>query len=368
MERLLCSPPSYWGLCLGSFGSAEWRYLKRCFYSLSHLRFSFLYRWLQNKQNKYLVLAGLTVGLGFLTKYQAVVAGIVMLVSIMFLARGQLKWAYLRFTLAVVAAVLVVIPWIVVAYRFTLSRFSVNGSTPCRWEPRKISIQRPLPLTDILLNRDSLAYSNFHPISIFLYVAGLAGLVFLLWRHSKGDKFILIWFASIFIFFTFIENKEWRYVLPLFPALAIAAAVFILFLYGKVGGRMEKAAHSKQEAKRARLALALLVALAAGAMAYSVYDAYSMASAFDIQIQLEPATLYALNHMQNNQSIMVLCTIQPLQPRHDKILPRQKRQHPNPNLPIPHSCPLTPTRPPSTSPNSSVNANKTTSKYLFTYE
>ena len=41
-------------------------------------------------------------------------------------------------------------------------------------------------------------------------------------------------------------------------------------------------------------------------MAYSVYDAYSIAATFNIKIEIEPATVYAMNRMQNNQSIMVL--------------------------------------------------------------
>jgi hypothetical protein len=41
-------------------------------------------------------------------------------------------------------------------------------------------------------------------------------------------------------------------------------------------------------------------------MAYSINDAYSITSTFNIQIQLEPATVYAMGHMQNNESIMVL--------------------------------------------------------------
>ena len=45
----------------------------------------------------------------------------------------------------------------------------------------------------------------------------------------------------------------------------------------------------------------------AGAMAYSVYDAYSVTAYFDITIELEPATVYAMNRIQSNQSIMVLC-------------------------------------------------------------
>ena len=50
----------------------------------------------------------------------------------------------------------------------------------------------------------------------------------------------------------------------------------------------------------------MFIVLVAGAMAYSVYDAYSITSTFNIQIELEPATVYAMNHMQNNESIMVL--------------------------------------------------------------
>src|ERR1700690_2913130 len=82
----------------------------------------FFLRWLQNKQDKYLVLAGLAVGLGFLTKYQAVVAGVIMVVSLLFLVRGQLKRAFSRFTLAIAAAVLVIVPWIVIAYQVYASK------------------------------------------------------------------------------------------------------------------------------------------------------------------------------------------------------------------------------------------------------
>jgi 4-amino-4-deoxy-L-arabinose transferase-like glycosyltransferase len=265
------------------------------------------FRWLQNKQDKYLVLAGLAVGFGFLTKYQAVVAGVVMLVSILFLARGQLKRTFSRFTLAVAAAVLVVVPWVIIAYRvyatkiFSQWLYALQVGNPGK---SVYSDRYPAPifyLIDIVW-----PYNTFHPISIGLYIAGIAGLVFLAWRHTKSDQYVLIWFATVFVFFTFISNKEWRYVLPLFPALAIAAAVLILFLYGKAEGTWKRQVVFSKK-RTAKLAAGALVVLVAGAMAYSVYETYSVVSGFDIQIELEPAAVYALNHMQNNQSIMVLC-------------------------------------------------------------
>ena len=147
-------------------------------------------------------------------------------------------------------------------------------------------------------------YEAFHPISIVLYGLGLAGLVFLLLRRRKADKFVLIWFACIYIFFTLITNKEWRYVLPLFPALAIAASALVMFLFDKLGawsirGRLDRTRLQK-------VAAGALLVLVAGAAAFSVYEAYTVESYFDVQIELEPATVYAMNRMEDNQSIMVL--------------------------------------------------------------
>jgi 4-amino-4-deoxy-L-arabinose transferase-like glycosyltransferase len=266
----------------------------------------FFFRWFQNRQDKYLVLGGLAVGLGFLTKYQAIIAGVIMVLSILFLARGQLKRAFSRFTVLVVTAVLVVVPWVVVAYQVYASKifsqwlYALQVGNP---EKSVYSDRYPSPIFYFI--EMVWPYSNIHPISIFLYIAGLAGLGVLVWRHSKGDKFVLIWFASIFIFFTFIENKEWRYVLPLFPALAISAAVLILFIYGKVDGAWTKKVNVNKKST-AKFAAGLFIVLVAGAIAYSINDAYSIAATFNIKIEIDPATVYAMSRMQSNQSIMVL--------------------------------------------------------------
>ena len=42
----------------------------------------FFYRWLKSHQNRMLVFSGLALGLGFLTKYQVLAAGAVMIVSL----------------------------------------------------------------------------------------------------------------------------------------------------------------------------------------------------------------------------------------------------------------------------------------------
>lgn len=265
------------------------------------------FRWLQNRDDKMLVFSGLAVGLGFLTKYQMIVAGVIMALSILFLARGQLKWAFTRFTLLIVTAVLVVTPWIVIGYQvyankiFSQWLYALQVGNP---ERLLYSDRYPLPIFYFI--EMVWPYNSIHPISIFLYIAGLLGLGVLAWRHNKADKFVLIWFVSVLVFFSFIENKQWRYVLPLFPALAISAAALILFFYGKVESVWKRQVNVNKK-RAAKFAAGLFIVLIAGAMVYSVNDAYYVVTTFDIHIELEPVTDYAMNHLTNNESIMVLC-------------------------------------------------------------
>ena len=266
----------------------------------------FFFRWLQNKQDRYILFGGLALGLGILTKYQMVVAFIVIAISILFLTRGQIKHAFLKLTLLLATAVAVVTPWIVVAYQVYASKifeqwfYALQVGNPNKFE---YSGRYPTPI--FYLIEMVWPYEIVHPISIFLYGVGLTGLVFLSLRHNRPDKYLLIWFLSTFVFFTLITNKEWRYVLPLFPVLAIAAAILILFTYNKLGALRNQTHISKQ--RQYKLVTGLFVVTVIGAAAYSIYDAYTVTSYFDVTIEIEPATIYAMNRMQNNQSIMALC-------------------------------------------------------------
>jgi hypothetical protein len=266
----------------------------------------FFWRWLQLKQDRYALFTGLAVGLGILTKYQAVIAGLIILVSLLSLARGMLKRAFSRFALITITAMLVVVPWIVAAYQVYASKLLDQWLYALQvGNPGKLVYSDRYPTPIFYLIDIVWPYDTFHPISIFLYGIALAGLVFLIWRHSKADKYALIWFACVFVFFTLITNKEWRYVLPLFPTLAIASAVLILSGSSKLGAWVKQAHVNKQTQRK--VVGVVFVVLVAGAMVYSVYDAFTPAAYFDITIQLEKATVYAMTRMQGNQTIMVLC-------------------------------------------------------------
>ncbi len=271
------------------------------FFTLSLFLF---WRWIQTKKDVYMILSGLAIGLAILSKYQAFLAGLLILFCILFLERGRLKHAFSRFMLLVGGAALVVVPWLIVATRLYGEKLLNNWLYAIQvGNPDKFAYSSRYPSPIFYLIDLVWPYGAFHPISIFIYALCLAGLGFLVWRHGRGDKFLLIWFVVVYVFFSLITNKEWRYVLVLFPALAIAAASLVTHLFGKLDGwkkiRLDKA-------RTAKAASALLIVCVASAAAYSVYDAYTITSYFNINIPIEPATTYAENHLKPNASMMVL--------------------------------------------------------------
>jgi 4-amino-4-deoxy-L-arabinose transferase-like glycosyltransferase len=274
------------------------------FFTLSLL---FFFRWLQNGQNKMLVLSGLALGFGFLTKYQVLAAGAVMIVSLVILSWGQLKRLFSKFTLLIVTAAIVIIPWIIIAYQVYASQilnqwiYALQMGNP---EKSLYSIRFPLPI--FYLVEMTWPYNDIHPISLLLYIVGLLGLGLFAWRRKKEDKFVFIWFVSVFVFFTLIENRQWRYVLTLFPTLAISASAFILFVYGKAQNTW-KGHVSVNKKRAAKVAAGLFITFLAVAMVYSISDNYSIVAKYNIQIDIKDATNYAITRDSANQSIMVLC-------------------------------------------------------------
>lgn len=268
----------------------------------------FFYRWLTTRQDRMLVFTGIAVGLGFLTKYQIIVAGIILVISVFFLAKNRLKWAYKKFLITIVTAVLVVTPWLLIVYEIYADNFlqqwlyAIQVGNPERSVYSERFFAPVFYLVDVVW-----PYDMVHPISIFIYLAGLAGLAFFVWRRKPQDKYVLIWFICIYVFFTLIPNKSWRYVLPLFPALAISASAVFAEAYGKLHSRWQQGTGNPQRRRLYKIAGGLLVAFLVGSLAYSVYDCYRIAAPHDIDIPIEQATNYAYRNIDANKSIMVLC-------------------------------------------------------------
>ena len=268
----------------------------------------FFYQWLTTRKDRMLVFTGIALGLGFLCKYQIIVAALILILSILFLARKQLKLAFKKFTITIAAAVLVVSPWLIITYQVYASHFlsqwlyALQVGNPERSIYSERFFQPIFYLIDVVW-----PYDTIHPISVLMYIAGLAGLAFFAWRRKPQDKYILIWFIVIYVFFTLISNRAWRYVLPLFPTLAISAAVLFARLFGKAESVWQSAHLSMNRKRLAKAAAGALTVLLACTVAVSIYDAYVIENQNHIDIEIEAATHYAFTNLNGNKSIMVLC-------------------------------------------------------------
>jgi 4-amino-4-deoxy-L-arabinose transferase-like glycosyltransferase len=270
----------------------------------------FFYLWLKNHRNILLVFAGLALGLGFLTKYQMLIAGVIMIASLLLFARDRLKLHLSKFTILIVTVVLVVVPWILITYQTYASNmlsewiYALQVGNP---EKSLYSVRFGSQLTPVFYFIEMVwPYPDVHPISLLLYGVSLAGIGLLAWRRKFEDKYLLVWFVTVFVFFTLIPNKHWRYVMPLFPVLAIAGASLITSSFSRAQKALR--GHISVNRKRAvKVAAVLLTVFLAVGVYISVSDAYYWVAKDNIQIQIGEATSYAASRLGPNDSIMLVC-------------------------------------------------------------
>ncbi len=281
------------------------------FFSASLILFYF---WLQKHENKYLFLSGITLGLGFLTKYQTVIAVLAMLASVLLLHRKQIKAKLARIPIIVLIAIIVAVPWIIVSYQvYSTGMLGTWMYALQTGNPDKLAygIRFGPYITPVFyLIEMTWPYGSVHPISFFVYCFSLAGIGLFLWRRNPQDKFLLAWFFVVYIFFTLIGNKQWRYVLPIFPVLAISGANLITSLFEKIqrGWNQTRNGHKRILSKTVALGL---VAIVTFSVFYSGVDAYTWIQkdgAFKLPI-VETVHYVAsmLNSTSENDSLVVLC-------------------------------------------------------------
>jgi hypothetical protein len=208
-----------------------------------------------------------------------------------------------------VIALAVVVPWLIVLYQtngitnFGQLLYVIREGGEDR---AQYSVRFPLPVFYLIEMTWPFNDIPVHPISLPVYVLGFLGLGLMAWRRKTEDKFFLAWFAVVYVFFTLIPNKQWRYVTPLFPVLAISAAAFVLFAYGRVAEAWKRTQISLNKKRLLQVAAGLLVVFAAASVVYSSNDAYQMVARDQIHIPIEEAADYAGNRMNPNESIMVV--------------------------------------------------------------
>lgn len=276
------------------------------FFSISLFLFYF---WIHTDNNKLLILTGLTVGLAFIAKYQALFSGVVMLVGIFLLYRKHILSRFGKFLLIAVIALAVFLPW------FYLVHQQFAADIVSKWmyamqvgnEERTVYSERfPAPI--FYLIEMTYPYEHIHPISVPLYFTALFGLGLWAWKRRELDKFFLLWFVVIFVAFTLIPNKNWRYVMPLFPILAVSASDLILFLWDKLRDTLKTHKIGLRSLIVVKVAAAVFVVLVGAAFAVSWQDAYSWVEQDHVYIPMNAATKYVSENSALNEDVVVLFT------------------------------------------------------------
>ena len=269
----------------------------------------FFFTWLTKHKDRALILSCLALGVGFLAKYQVLVAAVVMVVGILWLGRDKLKMRFTKFLLVPIIAVAVVVPWLIVLYQTNgINNFGqlLYAMQEGGQDRAQYSARFPAPVFYLIEMTWPFNDIPVHPVSLPLYVLGLVGLGLFAWRRKPEDKFFLAWFLVVYVFFTFIPNRQWRYVTTVFPVLAISAASFVFFAYGKLAQAWKREKLTLNKKRLIQIAAGFLVVFAAVSVVYSSSEAYQMVARDQTYIPIAEATSYMSGRLSGNESVMVL--------------------------------------------------------------
>jgi len=269
----------------------------------------FFYSWIAKNSYKALFFSGLVLGIGILAEYEIVVAAVAIIASVLILSRKRFKISLLKLTIILLVVFLVVAPWFLMVYqsngvtKFQTLQYVLQAGDENRpvysnrfFTPVFYLIEMTWPFNGVPVN----------PISLPIFILGLCGLALFAYRRKTQDVFLLTWFIVVYVFFTIVPNRQWRYVTPLFPILAISAASFIIFLYGKIHTWKPKQPELNGVCLR-KFAATLFIFLAASAIIYSSYNAYEMTARDQIDIPIQATANYLASHLDQNQSAVIVC-------------------------------------------------------------
>jgi len=265
--------------------------------------------WTRTKSNKLLLLSVVAMALGIIAKYQALISGIVMLVSLLFLWRKHIPKKVVNVFLITTIVVAVALPVLLFVYQQSVSEFLgdwVYAIQVGNEERTSYSGRFPFPI--FYLIEMTHPYAHVHPISAPFYILSLVGLGYWLWRRRAEDKFSLIWFLVVYGVFTFIPNKDWRYITLVFPILAISASDLILFMWDKVKDGLKDSGIRLHRTSIPKFGAAVFVLLIGTSFVYSLGDAYSWVAYEHAYVPVKEATRYVIENSTLDESTVILFT------------------------------------------------------------
>jgi len=278
------------------------------FFSISLLLF---FSWIQTNNQKHLILSGILLGIGFLAKYQTGITGAVMLVSVLFLRKKRFKYNVHKMLVVALIAAVVILPWLFVAYNnYTSERVEQWVYTLKEGSIERLEYGERFPLPLFYIVEMTYPYMDLHPISLPIFVLGFLGLGLWTWRRKPEDKFSLIGFVVVYVVYTFfVSNRNWRYIIPVFPILAVAASDLILVTFNKIQNSIQTVKIKVSKSLLNKLVAVVFVVLLVSAVAYSVQNANYWIEKDNIHLPTKEAAQYAVENSDQNEVSIVLYAV-----------------------------------------------------------
>ena len=272
----------------------------------------FFYNWLREGKERDRIIFTVAIVIGVAIKYQMLVlAPIAAIAGMFFWKREYLKKEVSSFfkrpriiiTIAAFTTVAIAGGAILLSGIMNIWFYAIQVGTA---DKAAASTQFPMPI--FYLVEMTRPLDDVHPISLLLYLTGLAGIGVFAYRRKMEDKFLLLWFAIVYTVFTIIPNREWRYVTVLFPVLAISAASVIVLCFDRFQKTWRTATNHLNKKRLAKLGALALIALTVTGVSFSCADAYYWVKMDHTQVPMDQAVAYVEQNL-GNQSLMVACPV-----------------------------------------------------------
>jgi outer membrane protein assembly factor BamB len=193
----------------------------------------------EEKTSRYIIVSGLFFGLALMTKQvQALLIPLIIISYIIFTKRSMRFLFTKPFARFVEVAILIFVPWLIY---MTLSYgpqfwqwFFIYCEFTRTMSPIEGHVGGYLFYFNYLATNENLLWVVLLPFAATFSIFNSAV------KRIKEDTLILIWIAIVLIVFTFAQTKIYWYILPAFPAFAIAISNFLYQLSKKISLALHK--------------------------------------------------------------------------------------------------------------------------------
>jgi hypothetical protein len=185
------------------------------FFMLSLIFYLFAFK---SGKTKHFLYAAIFLAIGFFFKQNVIFLAPIVLLYSLAMERKTLKKVLLSFVLAAI----IIFPYLLLLYKLGL--LSIMAKSSVIWAGYEQGDPQFNSIEGWLYYPQQLSKTYFsYPVFIF----SLISFIYYSWKKERHWQLFAIWFATLFLLFVFIPNKEARYMLSAVPALLFPLAFYI---------------------------------------------------------------------------------------------------------------------------------------------